>query len=70
MNSNEVKLSDEELDKAYEGLHMHYKYGYGPNGSLPKRIWSRVWEMLIIIIVASLSILAIMGLYNFITAVI
>jgi|GEM_PF-1990050 len=66
MKSDEADLSEEELDKAYEGLHMHYKYGYGPDGSIFKIILSKFCDVLFTLAVIAIPTLILIGIVSLI----
>lgn len=57
------------LTKNEHGLHTHYKYGYGPGGSLIKRIWGKTLELLTLLALVSMPLLVILGIYQLIRAI-
>ncbi len=55
------KIQEDELT-----FDIHYKYGYGPNGSVFKRSLGRLGLVLFIVLVVLVPVLGLFGLYTLI----
>lgn len=66
---SQLDTSIKELEWIESGLHIDYKYGYGPNGSVLKRIWGKLSLFLFVLMIIAVPILSILGMYFLFTII-